>query len=213
MKHSKIILVIFAFTTLVLLSEGLYQFRNNINLQAKTYLIFARFLANKSRVGPALIYLEKAANIRVSQLKKVYPNLEDITPEVPFIPNNEQLIESFKLILLSLDIQTLSQFKPEKLGKVFYTLGLAAYENKEPILVIPLFQKAISLAPEWSYFHVELANFYVMMGQDQEAKNTLEKCFNFKNPKEHCQQYINNNFESEIYEKVGFLKEAINEKI
>ncbi len=115
------------------------------------------------------------------------------------------------LILISEVIYGLNNnsLKDYKLAQVSYTLGLLAYEHNQPDIVISLFRTAIYIDPELSHFHIELANFYFKEGDKEQAKKALAYCQKFTFPKMHCQQYVDNNLQYEVPEKVGFLEKAV----
>jgi len=64
------------------------------------------------------------------------------------------------------------------------------------------------LAP-WSYFHLELASLYFNDGNFYKAKEILQACLKFEDPKEHCQSYINSGMAQFKNEKPGFWREKI----
>ena len=77
-----------------------------------------------------------------------------------------------------------------KTAKIFYSQGLnqLAQGNKEE--VISSWKKAVRAAPEWSYFHLELASLYFSLDQLGLAKEVLHDCVEFLHPRLHCQDYL-----------------------
>ena len=214
MKPRIIFFAFIGFFVLILFSESLYALRNNPEVKIRLYLNLARVSSKASRVQGALNFLGKVAEIRLEEIAKGYPEVNFKTTEtVPPIPENPQLNKDYTLFLQGLDYKLLAQPAYTKWAKTFYTLGLLAYKNNETDLVIPFWQAAINIAPEWSYFHIELANFYSSTGDILNAKETLNYCLKFNYTKEHCQLFLNDNLESGSYEEIGFMEKDINEEI
>jgi len=209
---ARILLIISGFILLILVSEGIYNVKNKPGVRIPVYLALSRFLAKANNVEASLTYFEKAYDIRLEQLSYDSSQKPGKEKRLPVLPENQKLIYKYKSILENPEINKLINTY-NAWGKVLYNLGLSAYKNGEPGLVIPFWQKAIAITPEWSYFHIELANFYLTTENIQRAKETLSYCLEFKYPKEHCQLFLNDNLEKGIFEEVGFLEDTINEEI
>lgn len=206
------VLIIFAFFGLILISEGIYVLKNNNEVKIHLYLNISRLASRTSMMKSSLVYLEKAAEIRRTQLQEEYPQIGVSSDTIlSSLSENEQLFESYKQTLTSLDIENLI-ISNYSWGKLYYNLGLLAYKNDEQQLVAPLLQSAVNTSPEWSYFYIELANFYLQAELSEKAKETLNYCLTFQFPKDHCQEFIDENLEKSKYEEVGFLEQLI-EKI
>ena len=99
------------------------------------------------------------------------------------------------------------------LAKLFYRLGLIAYQNNHKELVLPLWTTMVNLSPEWSHFELELANYYLAAGNAREAKNTIEYCAQFYFPKEICLTFQNNEIQNNQPQPVGFMKDRIQTEV
>lgn len=209
---AKTLLVILVIVSLMLTSEAIFQLRNNPSVQIPAYLRLTRMLATAGRVEVSLKFFGKAYDIRLKQLN--YGENDKLIPEnqLPDPPQNDKLISDYKNILKSMDVKKLTTTY-DTWGKILYNLGLSAYRNGETDLVIPFWQKALAIAPEWSYFHVELANYYLNLGQTDKAGKQLEYCLEFHHPKSFCQHFVTNNLEKEVPEEIGFLESKINDEI
>lgn len=77
-------------------------------------------------------------------------------------------------------------------SKFLYAVGLSILqENADPLLVITLWSRARDLAPQWAYFHVELANLIAHYTNDPKAAiPTLLSCLANPYAKEQCQRYL-----------------------
>lgn len=192
------------------LSEILYTLRNKPSYLLPFYLNQTRHAAQNSNIPKTLRNLERVSEMKLRELTKEYPQISLETQiTTPPLPNNPALKEAYKTYLQSLDYEALVKSYSSKFAKPYYYLGLLAYRNNEPQLVVPFWQAAANLAPEWSYFHVELANFYLSRGLIDKAKETIDFCLKFKFPKEHCTQFLNENINTNTPEVTGYLKGEI----
>jgi len=207
----KMFFAILGLVVLILASEAIYQFRNNKDFQVRLYLSLARFLAQKSYVKPAVFFLERAAEIRLSRVGENYTQIYSSPPPLKIsLSNNKLLLEDYRRLIKDQDVEGLMhQFPPVKWGKLFYLLGLSAYKNKEFELVIPFWQAAVYLAPEWSHFHIELANYYLSQEKTDSAREQIEFCLKFYFPQKHCSDFLKENVEKNSYLPIGFLESEI----
>ncbi len=75
-------------------------------------------------------------------------------------------------------------------AKVYYQLGLFYYRKGQVEKTEKYWQQAVQLAPQWSYFYLDLANFYAARGQKKQAKEVLQACLRFYNPRITCQNFL-----------------------
>lgn len=214
-RFTKMLVVFLSFLALIALSELIYRYRNRPEPTLSDYLQIAEESAQKSRVEKSILNLGRASNMMVKyQVAYAYPELSfNALFALPILPQNENLERDFSEYLKSIDYNDLLGSYATKWAKPYYKLGLLAFQNNEPDLVEPFWMRAIDLAPEWSYLHVELANFYLTQGKNNKANSAIEYCFTFEHPKDHCQQYLDNNIKSYSPEPVGTWEEKINEEI
>lgn len=90
-------------------------------------------------------------------------------------------------------------------AKVLYKLGFYYYQNGEDGKVAYYWEEASRIAPQWSFFWVELANFYAEKGGFEERERVLKNCLKFYFPKTHCEEYLTN----KIVDPVGFWQKEI----
>lgn len=215
-----ILIFLFSFILLLILSEIVFSLTNPSRILNKPPLLvsyylnrFARF-NDKSEMQSALVYLGRAAEVKFKEVSQEYPELSIENPvEIPSLPENNQLREAYVTYLESVDTRQLAESHASFWAKPFYTLGLLAYKHGETELVIPFWQTATTLAPEWSYFHIELANYYLFLGELDKAQKQIEDCSQFKSPKNHCLQFEKENVETDSFMPVGFWEEQINDSL
>ena len=208
----KTVSILITIASLFFISEGIYQLLNNPSVQIPVYLYLARLSAKTGDVKNSLNYFEKAYSIRLGELS--YSDRQEFRKEKDFpkFPENQKLIDEYKDILGSLEINKFTNTY-DVWGKTLYNLGIVAYQNAERDLVIPFWETAVQISPEWSYFHIELANYYLTNKMQEEAIAQLDYCLKFKHPKSFCQWYIDNHLELGKPDTVGFLEGKINEEI
>lgn len=194
---------------LMFISEGLYRFRFNKDLQIRLYLSVSHLLAHKSQIEYSLKLAEKAAEIRLSQAPDDAIQYDIPIKDRPQLQNS-RIIKDYQELLENLNLDSLVQHNPGKWGALFYSMGLAAYKRGEPNLTIYFWQKAVLLAPEWSYFQVELANYYLSVNDLENAQKQLNFCLSFEFAKDHCNQYIQENLETKSPLSVGHWESDIN---
>jgi len=207
----KAFLFFLAFVALLFLSELIFISQNKSHFLIRFYLNRAQTAAQNSNIENALDYIEKAGKIKIAGRAKQYPELipSKYSPSFDLLKNNPQLERAYLNYISNLDPKHLFGREDDEAARLFYTLGLLAYINTEPDMVIPLFQSAIYLEPELSHYHVELANFYLELGNKEKSQSSLEYCLKFKNPIQHCQDYTDNNFSKNMSEEAGFLEKEL----
>jgi len=99
------------------------------------------------------------------------------------------------------------------LAKMYYLLGLSAYKYGYIDTTESFWLTAIYIAPEWSYFHVELANMYSLNGNDTTVKKTIDFCASFITAKDHCMRHYNQAAVQKTIKDVGFMKQTIIDKV
>ena len=92
--------------------------------------------------------------------------------------------------------------------KLLYDLGLELYIDSSNNTKT-LWEKAVQIKPEWSYFHIDLANLYWHTGNKEKAIRQLsENCQEFHYPKEHCLLYLEAHSQKE-FDHPGSMKKLI----
>lgn len=208
----KISITILAISILFIASELIFQFRNNPNFKIIVYVYAAKTSTLISSPSIPLAFFENAAKIKIEGQTQKYPEI-DFEKEIttPSLPKNEKLLKEYKNIINEIDNNKITN-NYGYLASFYYSLGLIANKHKEDGLVISFWQNAARIAPEWSYFHIELVNYYLSKGDNINAKAKLEYCMQFNFPREHCRNYQNDNFEKNVPNEIGFLKTKIDEE-
>ena len=212
-KIVKITLFFIAFTFLLFLSELVYRINNRPEPTLDDYIRIASNSAQKSRVQKALKNLGKAAEIKLkSEIAYEYPdmNLDDSFVLTP-LPDNNKLKKDFAEYLKTVDYEQLSESYATKWSKPFYSLGLIAFQNNELDLMIPFWEIGVNLAPELSYLHVELANFYLTQDNINKATSTIDYCLTFEHPRDHCIEFLYQNIKLQSPSPVGTWEAEIND--
>lgn len=137
-------------------------------------------------------------------------------PELTDFPNDDKFRTEFTAELKQVNLNSFSSLvdtKNNDLAKLFYRLGLIAYQNNRQELVLPLWTTMVNLSPEWSHFQLELANYYLASGNIQEAKNSIYYCDQFSFPDEICDSFLQNEIQNNQPQTVGFMKDRIQTEV
>lgn len=213
-KSVKIFLIFFALATLLIVSDIVYVLNNDSSRIPGYYTAYhlnrTQVLAQESNIQQALNHLDKAVGSKLKEVDKKYPNLTlETSMIIPALPDNPDLIKAYLGFLREIDYDYLKESYVSKWAKIYYVLGLTAHKHNELDLVVPLWQVAANLAPEWSYFHVELANFYLTQGEMDKAHSQIEHCMQFHFPQAHCRQFMEENVQTNLPEAVGSWEKQI----
>jgi len=201
-----------AFLLLLTLSEAIYIFNNKPEYFVLYYLKRAKASAENSEAQEAMNFLLKAAKINIRYNAKHYSQLIPSNYDLNFgLPkSNPRLNQAYLDYIQNLNLGSLTRSGEKDLAKIFYTLGLLAYKNNQAGLVSPLWQTAVYLSPELSHLHVELANFYLNLGDRQKAEILLSYCLKFEYPIKHCQEYLDYILSPGEPNEIGFLEGEFN---
>lgn len=180
----------------------------------KALLVQVKSSAKNSAAQAAVDSLGKGAEIKLSQLAIAYQERKMETAAIiPTLPDNPKLTQAMSEYLQNFDTEELATLNPSKWSKPFYMLGLIAYRNNEPSLIVPFWQNTVRLAPEWSFFYAELANYHLSTGKTQEAQDILNKCKQFFAPAFQCNTFLETNVKDNKIESIGFLEETITKEL
>ena len=119
-------------------------------------------------------------------------------------------IEEYRNILQNIDISTITNSPDNRISEIFYELGLAGYSSGLSEVALRLLQTSIFIEPELSFYHVELANYYLTQGDKTQAEKTINYCLLYKDPYNHCKDYLENSLLKGATDRVGFMREAVN---
>jgi hypothetical protein len=148
--------------------------------------------------------------------KKAYPDYYTSLLSIPTtnnIPNDEKLITELNIELKKIDFGTLTNDINNDLAKSFYRLGLISYKNNHKELTLPFWISMVNLSPEWSHFQLELANYYLAIGNVQSAKNSIDYCENFNFPATICDSFLLNEIQNNQPHPIGFMEDNIKTEV
>lgn len=215
MKAIKVLLALTALVAIFIIAELVYIVHNRPEL-----LIDIAFRLTNSKVTQStksdnveqkIVSLVKLAELRIKGMEKDEPALVT-RPEIagwPSMDDKPILKQAYAQILSETDEDQLILPNSQELVIFFYRLGLEAYRLDELDFVVPAWQIATYLAPQWAYFHQELVNYYLQIGQIDKGRQALKYCLLFDYPRKSCQHYVDYNFVPEKLEPVGFLEQVI----
>lgn len=203
-------MVVGFFLALLVVSELIYSFKNRPQFVQSFYLFLAKQTALAGNTQKSIFFLNKAAKVTIDINAKRYPVYDQESyPEINYESSNKEFQNEYRGYIA--DIPTFSS--DQHMAKIFYDLGLVAYKVDEKKMVPYFLQTAIFLDPFFSYYHVELANYYLMQRNMDQAERAIQFCLNFGVTVAHCSEYQNDNLRLNYPEQVGFLKQEIQQFI
>ena len=206
----------FAFLVIILsmfLSEVIYSYRNNSPYVLLYYLNKSRAYALKSNLVKAYTYLGKEAKINFRHSLRQYPDLifSNNYPNIDINGLRQNTSNSFLEYIVNLMPEEIVGTKEADMSRIFYDLGLLASKNKQFDFTEKFFQMAVYLEPELSHYHIELANYYLVMGDKDKANEAIEFCLKFTYPQKHCKEFMGDDIYFRSLQEIGFLEKGLEE--
>lgn len=203
-------MVVGGFLTLLVISELIYSFRNRPQFVQRYYLFLAKQTALVGNIQRSIFFLNKAAQITIDLNAKKYPVYEQVRyPKINYDSSDMEFQKEYKGYVAAIPPFNSDQDTARYIAKIFYDLGLIAYKTDEKNMAVYFLQTAVLLDPYFSYYHVELANYYLAQGDKDQANKVIEFCLNFDVTVDHCNEYQNDNIRINYPEDVGFLKQRV----
>ena len=207
-----VIAILLTFLLLLIISESLYRSKNDNNLSIRYYLKMTEVNAKRGNLPKALESFNNATNIKVQEGGREYKLLnEEVSIPTPVTPYSDNSKSDYLEYFETYNFKGLNSSYLSSWAIPFYQLGKISYEYGEFDNAVSLWESARMLAPEWSYFHVELANLYLTLGDSEKARAQIEYCLKFHFPQNHCREFLEGNIRSNSPEQVGTWEEKINE--
>lgn len=174
---------------IVFISEFIFS-QNNVSygLQGIKLYLFKMSLQKNDYIS-SMSHLNSAVTYEVQSTLKEHP--DSIPPQRTYatIANSNLKLKSEFMNYLKQNVQLLTTGKPESLSKAYFNLALIAYNNSEQEFALELLETAVLISPEWSYFPIELANIFLITGNNSKAVEWINYCKKFTNPRNHCVSY------------------------
>lgn len=176
----KFVLVAFALFVLIFAAEAVYVL-NHRDVLSSYLLRTAQFISSKGNTRLALFILTEG-RVKIQN----DDNLEtQINNYLSSFPNNYDL------------------------ARVDYELAILASKSNSSDLIPRLLEVSIERDPDFSFWYVELANFYLSINKTSDADKVLDECMALPAPRQHCTDYKNSDFKTNIIHPLGFLSESI----
>lgn len=181
MGKIKLILILVGVAIIFLVSEALYVYNNPKVLS--TYILRTAVIVSAAGKPDIAFYILTKGKI-----------------QLPSDQNYKDLVRNY--------FANISQ--KHDLPRVYYDLALMSYTNNQTSLTPIFLERSINLDPDFSFWRVELANYYLSIGQIDASKKVLEDCITKEFPRKHCQDYIDINIKYDEPNSVGYLNELVN---
>lgn len=204
---------LFIFLLLVLSSEIVFMASNNSPELNYLFLSKVKRYAQTNELDKSLKYLNWLTKINVNYNRKKQKSgliPKDYRFDIGMALNDTNFVEEYRNILQNIDVSAIANSPDNRISEIFYKLGLAGYSKGLSEIALKLFQTSVFVQPELSYYHIELANYYLTLGDKIRAEEAVDYCLKYKDPFTHCKDYWENSLLKDEVNDVGFLKETIN---
>lgn len=208
----RLIPLLFIFLVTLILSEFIYIAKHPPSTESSKNIFLKAAGVSKelNLASPTLYFLNIASTFRTREIAQLYRHVGWKAEKVdPDFPKKELLSTLYSNTLNTTDLSNLLNEPDSSWAKIYYDLALICFDKTEDYLGEYFLDKAAQLAPEWSYFHIELANYYLSTGNKVAAEETIKWCENFKYSKENCQHFFENNILNDRTVEIGFYKNEI----
>lgn len=204
----KIIIFLIGFLFLLIFSEVLYALKNNSinNLFIYYHLFNIQKNLQKNDCEKVSLHLLKLSNNILRFNSNQYPGVYSSSMSASSFISVDELCKNPDLLINGLnrvDLKKDINYLHIKTSYIYYLLATQS-EHYSDYSFPDILTVAIHLNPELSYYHVELANYYLLQGETSMSNNAIEFCEKFKSSKPYCQEYKMDKFEN-----IGFLDPLI----
>lgn len=198
---------------LVFSSEILFMVSNNS--PELNYLLLSKVkrYVQTNELDKSLKYLNWLTKININYNRKKQKSgliPKDYGFNIDMALESTNFIEEYRNLLQNIDISGITNSPDNRISEIFYELGLAGYSNGLSEVALKLLQTSIFIEPELSFYHVELANYYLTLGDKTRAEEIINYCLKYKEPYNHCGDYLENSLLKGETHNVGFMREAVN---
>ena len=206
-KPAKVLLILLAIVVAIFIFSELLYYLNQKGLPyliPTYYVARAKLALRYSNLESSLTFLEKGAYYEIKRKSQYFPNLkpDQNSTKINLSNDNQALSSAFSSYISNLDL--LAFPKKADLSQVYYSLAILAYLNSEEGLVYPLLQTAVDINPDLSHLQIELANYYLAIGERKKAENQIKTCLGFDNSYRHCKEYNDTLFNEGVIQEIGF---------
>ncbi|MFC1654139.1 tetratricopeptide repeat protein [Patescibacteria group bacterium] len=172
-------------------------------------LIKLSSIVERGDFSDAFMVLDEAANSRHLEVKNEFGGIyyDKVIYPTKYDEQPEELKEKLAEYLDSRDFNLLQKTYGASIGKIYYNFGIIFHEFGDINKSEEMFKNARILAPDWSHFHLVLANFYFNSGDVDGMEESLELCKKISSAKNSCEEFSPNNGKENL--KYDFLSESI----
>ncbi len=174
------------------------------NIMLDTYVYYLE----EKDIQKALFFLMELAD---TSIKPIDETSALINYQLTQSPLKKSFLQKHESYLDSVNTSLLLSESQNRLAIVFYNMALISSQNDEENIAEECFNKAIHLSTQWSYFDIELANWYMHKGDRSKALEVILRCQEQKISQKYCKNYYDTNISQGAINPVGFLSDKIKE--
>jgi len=207
----KRLIIFFIFTILIFSSEFVYLYNNPDSVSTKYFTNRAKKDLNENKIIKSINNLFNLSRIYYRyDLRKTKKYLLPAHFYEDFFTTklNDDFTIEYTNYINNTDFNDYLNVDSKKLSLIFYNLSLISNKHREYELELLFLESAVYIFPELSYYHLELANYWIINGDYDKAKSVISYCLNFYSPNQDCLDYLNSTQLKKV--KVsGFQQETI----
>ncbi|PJE67736.1 hypothetical protein COU95_00755, partial [Candidatus Shapirobacteria bacterium CG10_big_fil_rev_8_21_14_0_10_40_9] len=151
-------------------------------------------------------YYQKAIEYNPLDNWRLYQKLGKIYKQLGKQEEKDVLYQFFGQ---NLEKSKILQKENEALAKDLYFIGEEYLKEGRERETVSWWKKTTQVAPQWSYFHIDLASLYLSLDEQNRAEAVLNSCLTFYYPREHCQEYLERLSKGEDFEPPGYWRAKI----
>ncbi|MFH1970855.1 MAG: hypothetical protein ABIJ05_00520 [Patescibacteria group bacterium] len=173
------------------------------------FLNASKISAKNNNLEKAYNFLSFVADKNIKYKFNEYNNLfpDTFSSKIDFAKTDNVLKNKLINEILAFEFINFQTDLNDAFSLLFYKFALLSSQSLDSSLVPIFLNTSVYLFPELSYYHIELSNYYLSIGQKEKSKETIGLCVKLLPPKSFCEEYLEKYNKRDIYFLQGFLLE------
>lgn len=212
-KIGRTLIIIFSILSIILIlfaSEIIYMINNPENKLIPYLINMSRKSINNGNPDNSIYLIDLSSYLLIKNNAKVNKGIKFAN----YFPLQKRQLndEGRKIIVNTLDYYfnniSISNVK-ENLSYIYYLLFLNFYKEGNINLAKNCIDNIVYINPQLPQYQIERLNFYFILGEEENAKSTLNFCQLFDISKFVCQDFYKEYIDNSNRPSVGFYNESI----
>jgi hypothetical protein len=213
-------IMVVALLVLLLADRAGHWYRHNDPynrfLIQKDFLMLKQQYHLSSDYQPTFSIFYRLSEHKYNQIKAHYAKLagnNDFYTSVELGFNTVSCKQLCRQIISKSSGRQLAQYDNNQIARWYYELGISDYGDDNIESAINFLEYARRLAPEWSFFHIELAAIYYEQGHITKSVHVLNQCKLFSQSEIFCWTPLDNVIMGDLNIPVGSLMDKVRDAI